>query len=77
MKYFFVNINMVDGNSESFNLKSDSKVVLKNKITEAPKGWFGVDGSYVQIKNITSLTIDEINLNDYEYEDNDFYYVEK
>lgn len=46
-------------------------------IESSPKGWFGVDGSYVQIKNITLLSINEINLDDYEYEDNDFYYVEK
>ncbi|WP_028392735.1 hypothetical protein [Bacillus cihuensis] len=75
MKYFFVNIQTVDGNSESFNIKSESKVIIKKKITEASSGWFGIYGKYVQIKNIISFSIRGIELNEYNYEDKDFYLV--
>lgn len=72
MSYFFVNVNTVDGNTVGFKIKSDSYSVVAARVMKSDDGWFGVKGKVVNINNITSATIQEINLSDYNINEKDF-----
>jgi hypothetical protein len=75
MHYFFVNFEFVGGTKKSFNLKSESYSVIATRVMNSEDGWFGIKGELVNLKNVTTVDIQEINLSDLDFTDEDFSYL--
>lgn len=75
LKYYFISFELVGEIKKSFNLKADSFDVLVTRIENSKNGWFRVNEDLIHLHNVLTVNIQEIDLNDYDYEDEDFVYI--
>ncbi|MCA4157664.1 hypothetical protein [Priestia megaterium] len=79
MRYYFVNFSFIGGTSKQYLIKTEDVdydiVEFRVFRSNVKAGWFGVDNDYISLSNVTRVNWEQININDYDYEEADFHYL--